>query len=405
VYKHFLLLAAVLCVLLAGKAGAETAIAAERGLPDAPDGSAADRAASIAASLDDGRLAAQVILSGVDGNRFLSGAMKDLFRAVPPGGIMLFRYNLDAEKAQVRNFLAECAGFVADVQRSGVPETGGAKTAPGVPPFMAVDHEGGFVHRFGPGITRLPAAAYWREYAEKNGAGAALAALEEAAFKSGAEIRDLGITVNLAPVAEMLNAENRSFLGGRSFGEDPLFVEAAAAAFIRGMERAGIICTVKHFPGNTGIDPHESAQTLSGGVETLSEMVKPFSGLVKNYHVPAIMVSHALVPALDPNRIASLSPLVMGKWLREELGFNGIILSDDFFMGAAAQGGRPEDAAAVSLAAGADMVMAWPLNLTRVHRAILAALEDGRLSREKLRESAARIIAEKIRAGILASNE
>jgi beta-N-acetylhexosaminidase len=367
-------LSAIFCILLTGKAGAETAI----------DRSITGRAASIAASLDNKDLAAQVILAGVDGNRFLSGAMKDLFRAVPPGGIMLFRYNLNAEKTQVRNFLAECAGFIE-----------------GIPPFMAVDHEGGSVHRFGPGITRLPAAAYWREYARRNGVKAALAALEEAAFKSGAEIRELGITVNLAPVAEILTAENRSFLDDRSFGEDPLFVEAAAAAFIRGMERAGIICTLKHFPGNTGLDPHKAAQTLNGGIEALSEMVKPFSVLVKNNHIPAIMVSHALVPALDPNRIASLSPPVMGKWLREELKFNGIILSDDFSMGAAVQGGSPEDAAAASLAAGADMVMAWPSNLTRVHRAILAALEDGRLSGEKLRESAARIIAEKIRIGLL----
>jgi beta-N-acetylhexosaminidase len=354
----------------------------------APVRSIADRAADIAAGLDDKCLAAQVILAGTDGNRSLSGDMKYLFRAAPPGGIMLFKYNLDAEKAQVKTFLAECTSFVTEA-------------GSGIPPFMAVDHEGGFVHRFGPGITRLPAAAYWRELAEKDGIETALAALEEAAFKSGAEIRDLGVTVNLAPVAETLNAENRAFLDDRSFGEDPLFVEAAAAAFIRGMERAGIICTVKHFPGNTGSDPHNAAQTLNGDIEALSEMVKPFSALVKNHHIPAIMVSHVLVPALDANRIASLSPDIMGKWLREELGFDGIILSDDFSMGAAAQGGRPEDAAVASLAAGADMVMAWPSHLRRVHGAILKALEDGRLSREKLRESAARIIAEKIRIGLL----
>jgi beta-N-acetylhexosaminidase len=351
---------------------------------------AAVRAAAIVSALDDRLLAALVILSGLDGSRSLGGAMKGLLEDCPAGGLVLFRYNLNAEKEDVKAFLAECASFIR------------MNAVPGIPPLIAVDHEGGPVHRFGPGVSRLPAATFWRDLAGREGEAAALAALEEAAFKSGTEIRALGITVNLAPVTEVLDAENLSFLDGRSFGEDPLFVGAASAAFMRGMERAGISCTLKHFPGNTGTDPHLASMALGKDRAALAEMTSPFAALIKGGRVPAVMVSHALVPALDGERIASLSRPVMEGWLRGGLGFGGIIIADDFSMGAVRISGLdPEEAAAASLAAGADMIMAWPSTLRKTHAAILAALKDGRLSREALLKSAGRVVAEKIRLGLL----
>ncbi|GHU15211.1 glycosyl hydrolase [Spirochaetia bacterium] len=356
-----------------------------------------ERAAVIAASLDDRLLAGQVIMTGVDGKARLSADMKYILGQCPPGAIMLFRYNLDTPKNEVKNFLDECREFVA-------AETGGA----GIPPLIAVDHEGGSVHRFGPGVTRLPAAAFWAEQSKTTDREGSLAALEEASFQSGKEIRDLGITLNLAPVAETLNSDNSRFLGERSFGAESRFTADAAAAFIRGMDRAGIGCTLKHFPGNTGTDPHEASAVLRGSRKELAEMAAPFASLIKNEKVSAVMVSHALVPAWDSENIGSLSPAVIGDWLRGELGFTGIILADDFSMAAAINTSRasslrlsPEDAAVASLAAGADMVMAWPPNIRQIQRAILAALANGSLSRERLREAAARIIAEKIRLGLI----
>jgi beta-N-acetylhexosaminidase len=113
------------------------------------------------------------------------------------------------------------------------------------------------------------------------------------------------------------------------------------------------------------------------------------------------MVSHALVPAWDPERIGSYSPVIIRQWLREGLGFRGMVLADDFSMAAAAARTSPEEAAVLSLGAGADMVMAWPSGLQKLRDAILAALEQGTLSRPRLEEAAARIIAEKIRLGLL----
>jgi beta-N-acetylhexosaminidase len=208
--------------------------------------------------------------------------------------------------------------------------------------------------------------------------------------------------MNLAPVVEYLNDNNRDFLASRSYGPDMTFVAEASAAFIEGMEQGGILCALKHFPGSAGTDPHRFPSVLHDNKAALEELTAPFTALIQNGYAHAIMVSHSLVPAWD-NEIASLSPLIMDTWLRQELGFEGIIICDDFSMNSAGGGNRlkPETAAVLSLAAGADMVLVWPPDLRRTHRAILAALDDGGLSRERLREAAGRIIFEKIRKGLI----
>ena len=357
-----------------------------------------DRASRIAASLDDPTLAAQLIMSGVDGKARLDPAMARILRECPPGAIMLFRYNLNTAPGEARRFIAQC---VEAVEAAGVRGAAGA-----IPPLAAADHEGGQVHRFGPGIGRLHPAASWEERARKEGKAAALAALEEAAYKSGKEIRGLGLNLNLAPVAEILNGDNRLFLEDRSFGSDAGFTAAAAAAFIRGMERAGLGCIVKHFPGNSGADPHRDTAILPGSREELDRAVQPLADLIRGASsggppLTGIMVSHVLVPAWDSRQIGSFSPVLIGQWIRGKLGFRGIVLADDFSMAAAASRTGPGEAAVLSLAAGADMVMAWPMNLRQVRQAILAALEGGTLSRSRLEESAARIIRENIRLGLL----
>jgi beta-N-acetylhexosaminidase len=373
------------------------------------------QAARIAASLDDRLLAAQVICGGIDGSGSLGADMRAILEECPPGGILLFRYNLNAEKDRVRAFLAECTALVAAAaalppdsaagENSAVPETGGtAGLRPGtlhIPPLIAVDHEGGAVFRFGPGVARLPAAGAYGELAREQGREKALALVEYDARRSAGEIRDLGITLNLAPLAEPLTNENRAFLEDRSYGEDAVFVEAAAAAFIRGMAAGGISCAVKHFPGTAGIDPHLAPSTLEGDRESLAVLTRPFANLIRAGMVSALMISHSRVPAWDGEQIASLSPAIIGDWLRGELGFTGMVIADDFSMAAAA-GLSPESAAIMSLAAGADMVIVWPGNIRRTHRALLAALGNGGLSRERLREAAERIIGEKIRLGIIA---
>jgi beta-N-acetylhexosaminidase len=241
--------------------------------------------------------------------------------------------------------------------------------------------------------------------AVKEGKPKALEKIEADSFGAGQKINSFGINLNFAPVAEYLTADNRDFLDTRSYGPDPIFTTEASSAFIRGMEHAGVLCAIKHFPGSAGPDPHYSQSVLNGDRYDLDRLVSPFSALINN-GAQAVMVAHTLVPSMD-SEIASLSKVIMENWLRGELGFSGIIICDDFSMAAAggqaaASGqGSGEEAAIRSVAAGADMVLVWPPDIRRTHRAFVLALEEGRLSRERLREAAERIIYEKITMGLV----
>jgi beta-N-acetylhexosaminidase len=164
------------------------------------------------------------------------------------------------------------------------------------------------------------------------------------------------------------------------------------------MERAGVLCAIKHFPGSAGEDPHRFSSALNGDKAAIDALVSPFAFLINN-GARAMMVAHTAVPAMD-SEIASLSPVIMKDWLRGELGYKGIIICDDFSM-TAANTSSTEDAAIRSVAAGADMVLVWPPDIRRTHAAFLSALNEGRLSRERLEEAAARIIYEKIRMGLI----
>jgi len=345
------------------------------------------QAAEIAASMSDSVLAAQVLLAGIDGKTKLTPAMRSILERVPTGGVVLFSYNLDTPKEDVKKLLAETTSLV--------------KTGAGIAPFVAVDHEGGVVHRFGPGVERLPSAFSFWELAQKEGRGASLARAETLYRRSAQEIRELGITMVLGPVAETLDNENRKFLETRSYGSDHDFVAAAASAFIKSMNASGIASAVKHFPGNGSADPHDKSASIGASKAALDEMVRPFAALIRSLSPPVIMLSHVMVPAVDSQKNASLSSKVIKDWLRGELGFRGIVLADDFSMGAvAARGLSPGAAAVEALNAGVDMIIVWPKDVIAVHASILSALRERRVSRERLVEAAGRIIAEKLRYNI-----
>jgi len=341
-------------------------------------------AAEIALSMDDHLLAAQLLISGIDGNENLPHYTVNALTEIPAGGVMLFRYNLNAGNDNSRKLLTQVSSLITNES--------------GIPPFIAVDHEGGTVNRFQRGVATLPAASFYWELFQSSESDAVLEKIEVDSYRAGREINELGINMNFAPVAEYLIKENRVFLERRSYGPDPYFTAHSAAAFIRGMERAGVICVVKHFPGSAGPDPHYAASVLDMEKDEINKLVYPFSFAINN-GARAIMAAHTVVPVID-SKIASLSPIIMQNWLRGELGFDGIILSDDFIMTAAGDL-SPEEAAVLSIAAGSDMILVWPAHLKKTHEAILAALEDGRLSHERLQDAAQRVIYEKLRMGLL----
>ena len=375
---------------------------------------AARRLASrIATAMDERQLAAQVIITGLDSIGRLSCGMTALLEECPAGGIIIFRLNVGDDINSLRNLIAESVDLISRgtaVELFDYGEEGGLKTWT-VLPFAAVDHEGGTVNRFRPVIEHPRAASVYWTMAQNTDWENAVEQLNADSLLAGNAMSGLGFNVNFAPVVEHLNDDNREFLISRSYGPDPDFTAQAAAAFIKGMEEAGILCTVKHFPGVAGADPHYHPSVLRGDHEALDELAAPFAALIDSGLARAIMVSHSSVPALDGEYIASLSQNVMGGWLRGELGFNGIIVSDDFVMeaarGPASAGGlrlMPEEAAVKSLAAGSDMVIVWPGDLRRTHAAIMQALAEETLPIKRLRYAARRIIYEKLRMGLVKSD-
>jgi beta-N-acetylhexosaminidase len=364
---------------------ASVAVAEEAPQTQAAPQTQRQRAVRIAASLDDAHLAGQVIMAGIDANGPLSAGERRRLGEVQAGAVMLFKKNLDTDTGRIKAMLDEARALLTLTAEDGAA----------IPPFIACDHEGGAVHRFGANVERLPAPqSYWEKAATGNRA-AVIAEVRADALRGGRQLSELGINMNLAPIAEVLDGRNALFLGSRSYGPDAGFVTDAAAAFIAGMREAGVSCVLKHFPGNSSGDPHQSLPILAATAAELRGMTAPFAALIKTARPAAVMVSHVVVTAWDAGRSASLSPEVIQKRLRAELGFSGIIIADDFSMGALA--GLPvEEAAVTALAAGADMVMAWPATLSATRNAILAAVQNGRLKRERLRDAAEHIIYQKL---------
>ena len=350
-------------------------------------------AAIIAAELDDRQLAAQVIISGIDGRGELNEDMKNIFTQCPAGAVMFFRYNLATDSEAIQKHITETVEFIANEYEASIM------------PFIAIDHEGGSVNRFMPEVAPLPAAGSYIKLMEEQSLSKEeiIQQIFKDSSSSGKIIKSLGFNMNFAPVAEYLNDDNQIFLESRAYSKDIEFTSDAAAAFIDGMKHNGILCVVKHFPGIAGPDPHFFPSKLEGGKEKLNDLASPFAALIRNSYAQAIMVSHSLMPAIDNDNVASLSKIVIDTWLRHELGFNGIIICDDFSMAAATNNEKLSQETLVvrSLVAGADMVMAWPPDIKNTHMAILTALEDGRLKRERLVEAAEKIIYEKLQMGLI----
>ncbi len=335
-------------------------------------------------------IAAQVLLTAVSGSDGLSEKTKDLLNEIPAGGVVLFKYNLGRGGKAALRLSREAT---VSVVRGGI-----ASGSPGLPPFVAVDHEGGGVHRFGSDLTRLPAAA-----AFSLSAAPAEESVRGAALRAGRELRAVGVSLNLAPVAEAgEEGSSALFLGDRAYCADADATGKLAAAFVAGMDEAGTACALKHFPGNAAADPHRALPTLLQGKHALDAMASPFAGVFRSADPAAVMVSHAVVASMDPEVPGSLSRAVVTDWLRNKMGFRGMVVTDDLRMAAISSTGRtPAQAAVEAVAAGADLVMTWPEDLRSLRDALVVATGDGRLPRGRLEDAARRVVAAKLRYGLL----
>ncbi|MFT3876291.1 MAG: glycoside hydrolase family 3 N-terminal domain-containing protein [Propioniciclava sp.] len=264
---------------------------------------------------------------------------------------------------------------------------------------IAIDEEGGDVtrlhHRDG---SPHPSAAYLGRLDETG-------ATERVGRAIGIELRLAGVDLNLAPVADVNSNPHNAVIGVRSFGADPALVARHVGAYIRGLQGAGVAASAKHFPGHgdTTADSHHELPVVGASLEELhARELAPFRAAVAAGSL-TVMTSHLLVPVLDP-----IMPMTLSRpgltVLRDELGFEGAIISDALDMkGVSAERGIPE-AAVLALAAGVDLLCLGTRSsavlLASIRRHVLDALRDGRLSEARIYQAAGRVAS--LSAGVAA---
>lgn len=258
------------------------------------------------------------------------------------------------------------------------------------PLLLATDQEGGRVARFGTlPFTRPPAAA----------ALESVEAAYDSALQTGRELATVGVNANFAPVADINSNPENPVIGDRSFGKTPDEVTPKLLAQLQGYTDAGILPCIKHFPGHgdTGTDSHFALPTLPHTRETLEarELVPFQAGIAAG--TPAVMTAHLLVPALDPELPATMSPAILTGLLRETLGFQGLIVTDCLEMRAVAERWGTAQAALAAVQAGADLVLVChTLERQReTYETLLAAARSGTLPEARLNDAVARVLAAK----------
>ncbi len=218
------------------------------------------------------------------------------------------------------------------------------------------------------------------------------------------EARALGVHWLLAPVADVNNNPQNPIINIRSFGEDPVEVARYVEAFVRGCQEAGALCTAKHFPGlgDSALDPHIELTTVAVNRERLESVeLVPFRAAV-GAGVSAVMTEHMAAPALEPQPglPATFSSNITTKVLRDELGYNGLVITDDMNMSAITALDWPGEAAVRAFEAGADVLLTTSATPEVQLDALRRAAESGRLTTERINRSVERVLRAKAALGL-----
>jgi beta-N-acetylhexosaminidase len=222
--------------------------------------------------------------------------------------------------------------------------------------LLAVDQEGGVVQRFRDGFTRLPALAKIGEVYDRDPAEAVRLA-EEHAWVMSSELRASGIDFSFAPVADL--ARGNAAIGTRAFHADPAVTGELTHAYVRGMHLGGMAAVLKHFPGHgsVAVDTHKAQAIDPRSLEDIRENdLRPFVEAF-HAHADAVMMAHVIYPAVD-DQPAGYSQRWIQDILRGELGFQGVVISDDISMAAAGTAGGVRERIQAHLRAGCDLVLA-----------------------------------------------
>ena len=348
-------LAMLACVLLAAGCGAEHHAVA----PAPPDQTLDERADAIVAAMSDTEKVGQMVMIGIRGEEADEDSLYMLHQ-FHIGGVLLFDRNLRS-----------------------------AKQTQKVPPFIGIDEEGGRVVRWTARSGAPPAQ-------QQLGMSGDLAHTEDSASRTAEALKDLGFNVNFAPVADVSTEP-------RSFASDPNVAAKCVLAAARGYEAQHMVYVLKHFPGigRGTVDSHEEGSAIPATAEELAARdLVPFHAVIdaKRAEDYMILVSHLRYPAYDADGPASLSKAIQTDLLREQLGYRGLIVTDDVEMGAIARHYAPREIGVRAVEAGADIVLSCqeiPFQ-TEVYLGLLDAVQSGAIPMERIDESVRRIVKAKL---------
>lgn len=328
----------------------------------------------------------QFFFIGLPGTE-LDAATRELITEIQPGGIIIFGRNV-AGPEQLRSLLDGVRELVA------------------TPPLFGIDQEGGLVDRLRKIFTPMPSARTIRQHGD-------LAAARALGRITGEVLRTLGFNLNFAPVMSIMT-EDRDLLSNglysRSFGRSPGEVLGYTTVYMRGLQGAGCLGCLKHFPGiGAGeVDSHEQMPVVKLSHDDLiAQDLAPYIELFqrKDDRVRCVMVSHGGFPNIDIHQEvtggllepASLNHSIVTKLLREELGYQHLVVTDDLEMGAIARHCDIESAALRAFKAGEDMLLicASPDKIRRAYHSLLKTAKDGNLPKDRVRGSLKHISATK----------
>lgn len=320
----------------------------------------------------------QMLFLGFTGTT-IDETLKPILTNVKPGGLVMFGRNIKS------------APQVAELNRA--IQDASMKSC-GLPLLVGVDQEGGNVIRIKTQYP-LPAALAFGQSGDAK-------LVERAGVATGKLLHTLGFNMDLAPVLDVGDPQAPRFIGTRSYGSDPALVSKLGSAFSEGLQQEHILPTTKHFPGHGGVN-EDSHTSLPERKSTLAQMEKhdlvPFESLQKSVDKPwAVMLAHVAYPDLDPSGApASFSKPIVTDILRNRIGFKGVVITDDIQMAGAGLIEDVRERAVRAVEAGVDMIMiTWN---RKTQAAVAAALEkavqDGRISEDRINESVRRIVAAK----------
>lgn len=317
----------------------------------------------------------QLLCVGVYGKE-INDDIKFMLNQYHVGGIIFFDRNME-NKLQVKKFSEELQATAINFDKK-------------IPLFIALDEEGGRVARMKHDLT--PPLSQ-----EEIGMSGDYNLAKSSAVTIANELRNIGININFAPVADVGSNDTRSF--SNNSGIVAKFVESA----VQGYEEENFFCCLKHFPGigKGKIDTHQDISTVDVGKDVLYlEDILPFKKIISEHDNSKfmIMVGHLKYNELDPDNSASLSRNIITNILRDELNFQGVVITDDLNMGAVANYSDIETVSLQAISAGVDILLIcheYELQ-ERAYQSILSAVQRGEISEERINQSVRRILKMKL---------